>query len=149
MVGLAMRWLGESSQIARNRLPRSGRGESKINAFNVEFPNMNSFRRELHAAHIYGNSGGAFNEMHMAVGEYMRSIQTLNGFKDGVVNEREEWHNKEIVRDSKVGRWADDWRAGLPDEYEVGGSVAPSPTVVEAKQSGGVVAGQEGYKRRL
>ena len=100
MVGLAMRWLGESnsSELKAEQLHmdlgcsilhvashvKVGEvqvrkeqgivcqevvgGESKITAFNVEFPNMNSFRRELHATHIYGNSGGAFNEMHMVVG---------------------------------------------------------------------------------
>ena len=65
------------------------------------------------------------------------------------MNDREEWHDKEIVRDSKVGRWVDDWRAGLPDEYEVGGSVGPGPTVVEAEQFGEVVAGAVGVQEEV
>jgi len=42
--------------------------------------------------------------------------------------------------------WVDDWRVGLPDEYEVGGSVGPDLTVVEAEQSGGVVVGAGGVQ---
>ena len=43
-------------------------GVNKINVFNVEFPNVNSLRREVHVAHFYGNTGGAFNEVHFEVG---------------------------------------------------------------------------------
>jgi len=46
------------------------------------------------------------------------------------------WSNQEcmqiVLMALKVGRWVDDWCAGLPDEYEVGG-FGPGSTVVEAE----------------
>ena len=82
---------------------------------------MNPRRSEAHATLFYSCNGGGANSKdeqglvcHKVVGgvnkanifnvEQLRvHVDSLNGFKDGLVNDREEWHDKEVVRDSKVG----------------------------------------------
>ncbi|KAL9319736.1 hypothetical protein ACSQ67_011575 [Phaseolus vulgaris] len=114
-------------------------GVYEADLINEEHSNVipcRSERSEKHATHINGNISGVENLQdkhgtvrHKVVGG-VNEVILINEEHPNVnpLNDREEWHDKEIVRDSKVGRWVDDWRAGLPDEYEVGGSVGPSPT---------------------
>ncbi|KAL9325749.1 hypothetical protein ACSQ67_006394 [Phaseolus vulgaris] len=106
-------------------------GVNEAILINEEHPNENPRRSEAHATYFYSCNGGVAKS---------KDEQGLVCHKRGVAR---------IVSDSKVGMWVDDWRVGLPDEYEVGGSVGPDLTIVEAEQSGEVVVGAGGYKRRM